>query len=53
MLQRGADAITQILRGIDQRAVQIEDQQFQGFDGKRTKNAKHDSIVTGAETELF
>jgi hypothetical protein len=39
-----------ILRGVDQRAVEIENQQFQRSDGKRAKNMKHEFSVKGTES---
>ena len=47
--ERGIDAVAEVLRGVDQRAVEIEDQQLERFDRHWAKNANHDSSVIGRE----
>jgi hypothetical protein len=47
MDQGRVHAVAQILRRIDQRAIQIENQQFQPFNGKRTKFVNHVFSVMG------
>ena len=53
VVERGVHAVAQVLRGVDQRAVQVKDQQLQGFDGKRTKYADHASSVKGGDGLFF
>ena len=48
--QGSVDTVAQVLRGVDQRAVEIENQQFQRSDGKRAKNMKHEFSVKGTES---
>jgi hypothetical protein len=40
--------VAQILRRVDQRAIQIEDQQFQSLNGKGAKFVNHVFSVTGS-----
>lgn len=47
MDQGGVDAIAQALCGVDERSIEIEDQQFQPFNGERAKFANHVFSVKG------
>ena len=51
MYQGGVDAVAQILRGVDQCAVEIEDEKFERLEWERTKHADHEFSVTGCETD--
>ena len=50
--QCGVDAVAKVLRGVDQRAIQIEYQQFQPFNGQWTKNTNHVFSLTGGPASL-
>ena len=41
------DTVAKILRRVDQRAVEIEDEQLEAFDGEGAENLDHDSSVKG------
>ena len=45
--ERCIDAVAEILRRVDERAVEIEDQQLQSLNGNGAKDADHASSVTG------
>jgi hypothetical protein len=45
MGQSSVDTVAKILSRVDQGAIQIEDQQFQFFNGNGVKNLNHDSSV--------
>ena len=45
MAQRRVDAVAQVLRRVDQRAVEIEDQQPERIDGNGAEDAQHDSSL--------
>ena len=47
-IERGIDAVAQVLRRVDERSVEIEDQQLQLLHGNGAKNANHISSVMGA-----
>src|ERR1019366_8870809 len=49
MDQRCVDAVAEVLRGVDQGAIQIEDQEFQGFDWEGANYTNHGSSLTGGE----
>ena len=52
--QRCIHAVAQVLSGIDQRAVEIEDEQLELLDGNRAKDANHVAFsVKGQEGALF
>jgi hypothetical protein len=45
--ERGVDAVAQILRGVDQSAIQIEYEELQPIDGDGTKDMDHVFSLTG------
>jgi hypothetical protein len=46
LLQRGVDAVAEVLRRIDEGAVEVEDEKLEALDRNRSKDVDHDSSVT-------
>ena len=51
-LEGGIHAVAQVLRRVDQRAVEIEDEQLQLLHGNGAKNPDHVSSVLGVSSAM-
>jgi len=43
--QSGVDTVAEVSRRVDQRAIEVKDEQLQGLSGQRTKYANHVSSL--------
>ena len=46
-LERRVDAVAEVLRRVDERAVEVKDEEFETVDRHRTKDANHEVSLTG------
>jgi hypothetical protein len=49
--ERCVDAVAEVLRGVDQRAVEVEDQKLERFDRERPEHLNHVFSLTGTRAQ--